>query len=311
MGIGEMVMFYILKILLLILQISFFLILFILFLLLVIILANIKYIFKSSTKTYEDDIYSQDFNFKLTYLFGIISVYCDKKNDKIRIAVKVFKKFVYKDVKYFSKVDDIVFKNQREEKPDSDEPILKENVRKQEVPKNTQSVHSAPVEVKKNNETVKEEKIEAEKTSELLDDTANNNTEDKDDKKETTKEKNGKNQVTFISTLTNKDTIVKIFNACVKFLKGLKPEKFSLRLKVGFDDPSVTGQVVGAGYFISGVTGLDLLIEGEFNEETKPDLIAFCKGKTSIFKLISPFLFLGWYFIKFKILSIKTKFKGE
>ncbi len=313
---GEIIIFYILKILWLVLRISFFLILFVLFLLLVIILANIKYIFKSNTKVYEDSCYSQDFNFKMTYLFGIVRLYCDKKNDKIRILLRVFKKNVYRDVKYFSQLDDIIFKNQREEEAVKEEskppqePTVKTEPIKEEVPKKsvkaktteTKEIKAEPKKVDSKEATVKAD-IEKDVTNENLDSEEVPNEEEINE--------TNKKEISFFDTLKNKDTILKIFNAGTKTLKGLKPEKFNLKLKLGFEDPSITGQAVGACYAISGITGLEIEAEGEYNEEIKPEIQIFCKGRTSFFKLLSPFLFLGWYFIKFKLTTKFIKNKGE
>ncbi len=108
-----------------VLQIVFFLILFILILLLVILFTNLKYQFKTNTMSYSSenkiDRKGLDFNLKVTYLFSGLKIFANKKDDKIKILIKLFGFSVFKNIVYNSLADNYIYDNPKEEGANSNE----------------------------------------------------------------------------------------------------------------------------------------------------------------------------------------------
>lgn len=313
-----------------VLQIIFYLILFALFLILVILFTNLKYQLISKTTIYEiikEDRHSQDLKLKVTYLFRIISVQCIKKDSKIKILVRVFGKAIFKQCIVNSSLDDALFKN-----PRNDEDTLEESEDDQTHSKKTckTSQTAKTEEHPKTNEHPTQKPDDARQTKHEIDTKQDKKTaktkkesdiDDQSSKKSQDHTNQKQDEKTIIDCFKNKDVIVKLFDATSKMLKKLKPDKFITRLKLGFDDPSITGQLVGIACLIKGATNLDIEVEGEFNEEIKPDIFIYVKGKISIIKLIYPYFFvipivLKFYIIKFfsmlkSKITNKVKNKGE
>ncbi len=326
------IIFLILKILWVVLQIAFFIVLFILFLLLVILFANLKYQFKTNTVDY-DEKKCLDFDLKATYLFSSIKVFANKKDDKIKILIKIFGYSIYKNVLYNSLADNIIYKNKQNEGVGSDEQKNEEN---ENLEKSVAEEETSTKQEDSQVDTVEKEKTEyrtkdnSENIREDVADTDCELSEDQEtvqkdvqaDKKSVNKKikkskhnkdenSTGRKEKSFIDTLKNKEFVLKAFDALIKFLKTLKPDKFIVRLKLGFKDPSLTGKVMGGLYTLGGVTGLDIQCVGEFDHEIPPDIFMYMKGKVSIFKVIRPFLFVGILFINFKIKNKFSRQKGE
>ncbi len=315
-----------------VLQIVFFLLLFILILLLVIICTNLKYQFKTSTKDYyvDDDSNkkSLDFDLKMTYLFSGIKVFANKKDNKIKILVKIFGFSVFKNVIHSSLADNFIYDNPKEEGVNTNEKEKDEEKQKQpqkednENNKNEEKTNEKEDDEKaegNSNRTCKiAENSDSESTdnnSNILEGTKEERREDAREEKSVKSEKNQKKKENTSSkkkkpgclkTLLSAEFIGGAFKALVKFLKTFKPEKFVIRLKLGFENPSITGKIVGLCYTIGGATGLDILCEGEFQKKIDPDIFFYMRGKLSIFKLIKPFLILAGLFIK---LETKRLFK--
>lgn len=84
-----------------------------------------------------------------------------------------------------------------------------------------------------------------------------------------------------------------IIGATVKLIKrlttALKPSKVKLKAVIGFDDPGITGRAVGALAFFSGMNGIDLSLQGNFNEQ-ELNFAADIKGKIVLFRFIWPLI---------------------
>ncbi len=320
------IIFLLLKILCVVLQIVFFIVLLILFLLLVILFANLRYQFKSNTIDYEEKK-CLDFDLKATYLFSIIKVYANKKDDKIKILVKIFGYSLYKNVIFNSLADNIIYKNEGVNTSEEENKFT-EDVKEEKEVVSEEKTTPKQEDSNRDKEKTEEAKLNREDSSKNItestsgsDSKLSKNKErtkksvqadrPKSDKKTNNKASEKDKEKSFIDTLKNKDFILKAFDAVIKFLKNLKPQKFIVRLKLGFLDPSLTGKIIGALYTVRGITGLDIHCEGEFNEATPPDIFVYMKGKISIFKVIRPFLFIGVLFIKFTIKNKFNRQKGE
>lgn len=318
----------ILNLLCIMLQIIFCIVLIVLFLIIIILCTNLKYQIISKTtiyQTYEENRYSQDLKVKATYLFKIISAYCIKKDSHIKIIVKIFGKTIF--IKHIenNSIDDALFKNKSQE-PDVD-------TQKNDTNKADNEGKTKEYKKKKQDCEIVKEEIENKDISDKSFESNEKNTVSKkshkpskedDVKTKSTKTKDDgtkHKEKTILDCFLNKDFIVRALDALCKMLKKLKPYKFYVKLKIGFDAPSLTGQVIGVLYTIKGITGLNIQAEGEFKEEIKPDIYIYIRGKISIIKLILPYFFIIPIVVKFylkKLFNIlkyklinKIKQKGE
>ncbi len=82
----------------------------------------------------------------------------------------------------------------------------------------------------------------------------------------------------FICDEVHKTALKKVKNELFCFLKRLKPKKFHLKLKFGFDDPSLTGKVLGAICMLYPIFEDNIDIEPDF-ENVVLEGETFLKGK--------------------------------
>lgn len=321
------IIFLLFKILCIILQVALVLVLVIIFLLLVIIFANIKYQIKVNTISHNvyDNVYKNtlDANVKVSYILSIFKVLVNKKDDDIRILVKVFNKGVFKTSIKNDIIDNIIYKNNKKEfnnqqtddkedaesniadnddKVSNEQDLVQVSEKQSRLSKKTLKKQNG-----KNSRVEKQEDIDL--TEVFGEEEQVEQTEAKNEKSKKIKKED--KVVTFVDTLKNKEVILKTVNAVFKCLSTLKPQVFKARFKFGFYDPSLTGKVVGVCYTIQGMTGLDIVASGEFQDVIEPDIFVYTKGETSIFRLIRPFFFLAILFIKFKIKTIFDKLKNK
>ena len=73
----------------------------------------------------------------------------------------------------------------------------------------------------------------------------------------------------------------------VRLLRALRPKRFKVSGVIGFEDPSVTGQVLGAVGVITALTGMDIVLRGNF-EEKEITVRGVMAGKVTLWALLWP-----------------------
>lgn len=341
------IIFLITKILYILMQVLGFVVLFILFVILVLFFAKLKYQVK--VNTIHDETEDKNYlnaNVRLNYLFSAIKVFADKKKDNVKILVKVFGKDVYKDSLNVN-IDDIkkhvedVKKDVREDiesdiQAEKDEVVEEfnkeyENSEFSNTENSNDSLSQKPNDLytseNSNTKSKKEEKvIQKEEKKRLKEEKKKIKAEKKKLKaeKKFAKEKEkeiesgeGENlsKKLIFHTIKSKEAIKIWLKAISNFFKSLKPQRFVVRGKIGFDDPSTTGKLIGLAYTIRGVTNLDIILEGDFEKAIFPDVFCYVKGDLSIFKIIHSFIPVAFYYIKFiiklKLSQLFNRKKGD
>lgn len=259
--------------------------------------------------------------FRATYLFSIIGVFVDVKDNSTKMLVKVFGKSIYRTTLPEAGYEiEEPFKRHHDDDIDSNSGKQKEDINKEDYIKNeeTDAKKINPIEKEKAKIQKEKEKIEKEKKKlEKKKRKAERNIK-RIEKRKNLKNSDYKQDVELNELLIyfkNKDVILKMINAGINLLKAVLPKKFMLRCTIGFSDPSKTGQLIGLLYTIKGVTNLDIVADGEFEKEIPPDIFCFFKGDFRIFNALISFRFILFdilkIFIKDKYNSIVSKIKGE
>lgn len=83
----------------------------------------------------------------------------------------------------------------------------------------------------------------------------------------------------------NKAFLVFIIQRLKELLKLLKPKKYKIDLHFGFEDPSITGKILMYLSVLYGLTGLDMKINPDFEEEVKEGEILL-KGNFQLIFLV-------------------------
>ena len=73
----------------------------------------------------------------------------------------------------------------------------------------------------------------------------------------------------------------------VRLLRALRPKRFALRGVIGFEDPSLTGKALGALGVIAALTGLNMVLHGNFEEPEIKGHGAMA-GKVTLWALLWP-----------------------
>lgn len=325
------IVFLILKILFILLQVCLVLII---LAVLTILFTKLKYQLKVNTvyKSIEDKNGETDLNiiFRATYLFSIIKLFVDRKDEKVKILLKVFGKDVFKTkvdskflketldeaedekLKEYKKAKDFVEENLDVE----DDNGIKDNIEdeiiddidkideldeklKQENPKNEKNKNSqkkSQEEIEGENE-VKQAKGFFKSMMEAREIRLANKVKKLEGKEIEKANEFAEYIKKYVKKVSN---IKKLFHATLQAIKNISPKKFILRLTIGYADPSKTGQLIGLLYMIKGITNLDIVVNGEFEKEIKPDIFCYSNGSFSVYNIIKPF--------KFFIVDVSKKF---
>ena len=83
----------------------------------------------------------------------------------------------------------------------------------------------------------------------------------------------------------NKEFLAFIIQRLKELLKLLKPKKYKIDLHFGFEDPSTTGKILMYLSVLYGLTGLDMKINPDFEEEVKEGELLI-KGSFQLFFLV-------------------------
>lgn len=83
----------------------------------------------------------------------------------------------------------------------------------------------------------------------------------------------------------NKEFLAFIIQRLKELLKLLKPKKYKIDLHFGFEDPSTTGKILMYLSVLYGLTGLDMKINPDFEEEVKEGELLL-KGSFQLFFLV-------------------------
>ncbi len=96
----------------------------------------------------------------------------------------------------------------------------------------------------------------------------------------------------FLTTKESREAIKEIKSRIFKALKAIKPRKIKARLKFGFEDPALTGQVLGALSILYPIYGDNLILEAEFLDVTQLILEGEfkLKGRIRVITLLIQFL---------------------
>ena len=107
-------------------------------------------------------------------------------------------------------------------------------------------------------------------------------------KKDKSERKNVIERIQEIINYPDKDLIFEYTKTLlIKLLRALRPKKFAVSGVIGFDDPSVTGQVLGAVGVVTTLTGLDIALRGNFAEE-ELTVRGEMAGKVTLWALLWP-----------------------
>lgn len=307
--------FLILKILYILMQVLLFLLLFILLLLLVILFTRIKYMCKINT-FYNENNKKNDVNilFRATYLFSIIGVYVDVKDDTTKLLLKVFGKGVYRTIlpEKGYEIDEPLIRHYDDD-IDVDTGKKDDNINKEDYIKNEEADTKKFNKLEKEKRKIEKEKKRIDRKKRKVEKNVKKIERAKNLKNSDYKQDEELNEL--LDYFKNKDVILKMISAAIKLIKAVLPKKFMLRCTFGFSDPSKTGQLVGLLYTIKGVTNLDIVANGEFEKEIPPDIFCFVKGDFRIFNALISFRFilsdLLKIFIKDKYNIIVSRIKGE
>jgi hypothetical protein len=134
-------------------------------------------------------------------------------------------------------------------------------------------------------------------------DTTENNTskktEEKSSKKSVRKEKNdgnkkeekksSKGKTLFKQATANKDIINYAMILLREAISALSLKKFMVWGVIGFDDPALTGQIIGLIWFLNGILPVKAHIRGNFTE-AEMKINVFLKGRTSFLAFAVPLI---------------------
>ena len=86
------------------------------------------------------------------------------------------------------------------------------------------------------------------------------------------------------------DVVIKLcWELLGKILRALKPKKFKCQMVIGFEDPSVTGMVLGGISMVNAFVPIDIKVRGNFEEEELSGELE-TSGKVSVISLIVPII---------------------
>lgn len=88
-----------------------------------------------------------------------------------------------------------------------------------------------------------------------------------------------------ISSDENRELVIFLLKQIKDLLKLIAPKKYKIYLKIGFEDPSLTGQALGAYSVINSILRLNFVMDTDFDNEVL-ELYAFAKGRLIIFNLL-------------------------
>lgn len=119
------------------------------------------------------------------------------------------------------------------------------------------------------------------------------------------------NNIKFIYNYEDREKIIK---SCItlfkRIIKALKPSKFSLKGKVGFKSPDITGYVIGLQSIIVSLTNLDIVISGDFENEDIEFHLSI-KGKLFIYLFLIALIKFVFYKPIWKIIKKYFFKKGD
>lgn len=100
--------------------------------------------------------------------------------------------------------------------------------------------------------------------------------------------KNYIERLRFVLNYPNKKEIFDYTMACLKkLLTALKPKKLDVRAEIGFDDPAMTGYIIGLMYAIKPISFIKIDIIGDFEKAVMKFTVS-AKGKVKLWSLLYP-----------------------
>lgn len=90
---------------------------------------------------------------------------------------------------------------------------------------------------------------------------------------------------TFVTDEDNKKLLHFIIAQIKALIKVIRPKKYKIEAKIGFEDPAVMGKVLAYVSIFYGISGVDLSLEPVFGENVKEGSVSL-KGSIRIFSLL-------------------------
>lgn len=90
---------------------------------------------------------------------------------------------------------------------------------------------------------------------------------------------------TFVTNEDNKKLLHFIIGQIKALIKVIRPKKYKIEAKIGFEDPAVMGKVLAYVSIFYGISGVDLSLEPVFGENVKEGSLSL-KGSIRIFSLL-------------------------
>lgn len=90
---------------------------------------------------------------------------------------------------------------------------------------------------------------------------------------------------TFVTDEDNKKLLHFIIGQIKALIKVIRPKKYKIEAKIGFEDPAVMGKVLAYVSIFYGISGVDLSLEPVFGENVKEGCVSL-KGSIRIFSLL-------------------------
>ncbi len=233
----------------------------------------------------------------IRWFFGLLKIDVIYSDDNIGYEVKIFGKTIIKEPeeetsktetdknteKEKPKVKEVVFESSEEKEPAKEavkepvkepkEPIkepLKEPVFKREatIPQikkedKFEKIYSQVEEKKATTQKAVVRRVKI-KEKEIPPETENRQEKEAEIKEA---EKIDKDYFLKMSLSEKKELISVTFDFIKRILKGVKPDDLNISLKVGTDDPALTGYILAAGGFIKGTVFSGLNIAADFDKE--------------------------------------------
>ncbi len=89
----------------------------------------------------------------------------------------------------------------------------------------------------------------------------------------------------FVTDEDNKKLLHFIIGQIKALIKVIRPKKYKIEAKIGFEDPAVMGKVLAYVSIFYGISGVDLSLEPVFGENVKEGCVSL-KGSIRIFSLL-------------------------